>query len=361
LKLFEEIVKEQPGTSSCWEVYLKFLQENSMKDKLREVFQRALEACRDPNEIISKFIEWETRGEDLTSLIQCKVLCQKRKMRDVEVLTVKNEKFKMKSLEKNARFTAFIHNLPGNVKEYQLDEVLRQVVKVKAVRIVRDRKGNSRGIAYCDFESQEDLDYAVSSLNQRELCGNKVHVAVSRPPELEKNEEKTVFVNNLPFSCTEELLKTTFSPFVDVFQVRVIKNSEGRCKGYAYVVFSEKSSADLAIGRSDLSLEGRRVTVEKYQENKEQKFVLHVSNLPFDVTEKDLAQLFPTSASVSCPLDRNGKTRGFGFVEFSVESQANDVLEMSAPMLGGRYVVVKRSYKKAQEKKLDNKDFKKFL
>lgn len=361
LALFEEIVKEQSTSYTCWEVYLKFLESESNDALTREVYLRALDKCADAESIILKFNDWEQRCGDTQSVIQCKIKTQQRKMRDLEQITVKTEKFKMKSKEVKTRFTAFISNLPGSVKEYQLDEVLRQLVRVKAVRIVRDRKGNSRGIAYCDFESIEDLDYAVNNLNNAELFGNKVEVAVSKPPESEKNEERTVFVNNLPFTCSEINIRNALECFGKIQAVRVIKNAEGKCKGYAYVEFSEKDSVDIAVAQGSVEIDKRRVLIERYHEVKEQKFVLHVSNLPFDVTEKELLQAFPSAVSANCPVDRSGRTRGFGFVEFQTEADAQTVLEQPNPIMNGRHSVVKRSYKKPAEKKLNNSDFKKFL
>lgn len=360
-RVFEEIVKEQPSASRCWDVYLKFLMEHGLRDRIREVFVRAVESCKDFEGICERFLEWEMREGGIAEVVQCRKVCQMRKVKDLEAFSIKPEKFKMKAKEIKTRFTAFISNLPGNVKEHQLDEVLRHIVRVKAVRIVRDRKGNSRGIAYCDFESSEDLHYAITTLNQKELFGNKLEIAVSKPPEEEKNEEKTIFINNLAFTSTEDQIKSLFCKFGEIKAVRIIKNSEGKCKGYAYVEFNQKTSADLALSQSFMMIEGRNVIIEKYQETKEQKFVLHVSNLPFDVTEKELLALFPHALSANCPLDRNGKTRGFGFVEFPSEALANEVLESSGIMLNGRYVVVKRSFKKGVEKKLNNNDFKKFL
>jgi len=306
ISLFEEIVKEQSSSISCWEVYLKFLESENNLSLTRDVYVRALDKCSDSESIILKFTDWEQRNGDLQSLIQCKSNCQARKLRDLELLTPKVEKFKMKSKDVKTRFTAFISNLPGNVKEYQLDELLRQLVKVKAVRIVRDRKGNSRGIGYCDFESEEDLDYAVKNLNGTELFGNKVEVAVSKPPETNKSEDRTVFVNNLPFSCCENDLKLAFECFGQIQAIRVIKNLDGKCKGFAYVEFSDKDSAELAVKQESIEMDHRKVQIGQYQDAKEQKFVLHVSNLPFDVTEQELLQAFPTGISANCPVDRSG-------------------------------------------------------
>ncbi len=57
---------------------------------------------------------------------------------------------------------------------------------------------------------------------------------------------------------------------------------------------------------------------------------LFVGNLPFDVTESELRELFSpigTLSYVFLPLDREtGKKRGFAFVEFADEAKASEAL-----------------------------------
>lgn len=58
---------------------------------------------------------------------------------------------------------------------------------------------------------------------------------------------------------------------------------------------------------------------------------LYVGNLPYDVTNKDLEELFGqagTCESASVVTDRStGQSRGFGFVEMSSPEEAREAIE----------------------------------
>lgn len=58
---------------------------------------------------------------------------------------------------------------------------------------------------------------------------------------------------------------------------------------------------------------------------------LYVGNLPFSITEESLSNTFSeygTVESAKVIMDRNtGRSKGFGFVEMSTESEAQDAIK----------------------------------
>jgi RNA recognition motif-containing protein len=78
---------------------------------------------------------------------------------------------------------------------------------------------------------------------------------------------------------------------------------------------------------------------------------LYVGNLPFDTNEEDLRELFeqhgPT-ASVRVILDRDtGRSRGFAFVEFESDANAQSALQaLDGKDLGGRALRVNEAQDK---------------
>jgi RNA recognition motif-containing protein len=71
---------------------------------------------------------------------------------------------------------------------------------------------------------------------------------------------------------------------------------------------------------------------------------LYVGNLPYDVNDSKLNEMFtkfgtPDSAKVIVDRD-TGRSKGFGFVEFSNADHANQALSLNGTDLGGRPLTV---------------------
>ena len=81
---------------------------------------------------------------------------------------------------------------------------------------------------------------------------------------------------------------------------------------------------------------------------------LYVGNLPFTYTEQELSDLFSEYGTVSSAkliTDREtGRSRGFGFVEFENDAEAEAAIEgANGKDLGGRPLVVNEA--RPQEKR----------
>ena len=74
-----------------------------------------------------------------------------------------------------------------------------------------------------------------------------------------------LYVGNLPYSVTDEVLQETFSQFGNVASAKVIMDRDsGRSKGFGFVEMSTNEEAQSAIERLNGSeLNGRQVTVNE--------------------------------------------------------------------------------------------------
>jgi RNA recognition motif-containing protein len=79
---------------------------------------------------------------------------------------------------------------------------------------------------------------------------------------------------------------------------------------------------------------------------------LYVGNLPYEIGESELQQLFASAGSVeSATVMRDqatGRARGFGFVEMSTEEEAQHaVTALNGTQVGGRSLTVNEARPKA--------------
>lgn len=81
---------------------------------------------------------------------------------------------------------------------------------------------------------------------------------------------------------------------------------------------------------------------------------LYVGNLPYSVTQQELAELFQPYGTVERAeviTDRyTGRSRGFAFVEMSTEEEAQSAIEaMHGAKVGNREIVVNEARPRRQE------------
>ncbi|EPS36070.1 hypothetical protein H072_10458 [Dactylellina haptotyla CBS 200.50] len=72
-----------------------------------------------------------------------------------------------------------------------------------------------------------------------------------------------VYVGNLAWSVTDEILRTTFEQYGGVEQAIVMRDRDtGRSRGFGFVTFGAPEEADAAInGLNETELEGRHLKV----------------------------------------------------------------------------------------------------
>lgn len=76
---------------------------------------------------------------------------------------------------------------------------------------------------------------------------------------------KKLFVGNLPYSTTNEILGEFFAKFGEVVSAAVIMDrATGRSKGFGFVEMTNDEEADAAIAQAEnIELDGRKLTVSE--------------------------------------------------------------------------------------------------
>ncbi|KAL5336703.1 hypothetical protein BJX70DRAFT_371712 [Aspergillus crustosus] len=213
--------------------------------------------------------------------------------------------------------------------------------------------------------SQLDIDYwSLPDAAEKDMQGNKPRKGRTDSKRKGRNltePNQTIFVGNLFYDVTASDLKRQMSKYGVVQAVRVIYDTRGISKGFAYVQFDTIASAEAAINAMHLRVfEGRRVTVyyamtSLFPDGKQvtPTDTLYVGNMPFNVTDRDIQDLvWPLQNVIDArvSMDRNtGHFLGFVHIQFLNVASAMVAAEMlSNPEFHGRKLRVAYSNTKKE-------------
>ncbi|KAH1096448.1 hypothetical protein J1N35_013369 [Gossypium stocksii] len=166
----------------------------------------------------------------------------------------------------------YFGNLPYNVDSAQLAGIIQEYGSPELVEVLYNREtGKSRGFAFVTMSTIEDCNTIIQNLDGSEYLGRTLRVNFSdkpRPREpLYPETEYKLFVGNLSWSVTSEILTQAFQEYGNVVGARVLYDGEtGRSRGYGFVSYSTKSEMEAAIqSLNGVELEGRALRVSLAQ------------------------------------------------------------------------------------------------
>ncbi|CAR29275.1 hypothetical protein ZYGR_0Z01970 [Zygosaccharomyces rouxii] len=146
------------------------------------------------------------------------------------------------------------------------------------------KKIKNKGFCYVDFKTIEQMESAVklseSQLNGRNLLIKNSKNFEGRPDKddlvaASKNPpSRILFVGNLSFDTSDDLLRKHFQHCGDIIKVRMATfQDSGKCKGFAFVDFKEEQGATNALkDKSCRKIAGRSIRME-YGEDRSKRQV----------------------------------------------------------------------------------------
>ena len=184
-----------------------------------------------------------------------------------------------------------------------------------------------------------------------------------RDPALRKTGQGNIFIKNLDEAIDNKALHDTFAAFGNVLSCKVATDEQGRSKGYGFVHYETAEAADTAIKAvNSMLLNDKKVYVghhiskkerqSKIEEMRAQFTNIYVKNLDTEVTQEEFVALFEQHGAVTSAVvqvDEEGKSKGFGFVNFENHEQAQKAVDALHDFeLKGKKLFVARAQKKAE-------------
>ncbi|XP_011026320.1 PREDICTED: polyadenylate-binding protein 3 [Populus euphratica] len=257
----------------------------------------------------------------------------------------------------------YVGDLEHNVKEGQLFDLFSQVAPVVSTRVCRDQAGlTSLGYAYVNFSNPQDAAKAMEVLNFTPLNGKPIRIMFShRDPTTRRSGHANVFIKNLDTKIDNKALHETFASFGPVLSCKVAVDNNGQSKGYGFIQFENEEDAQSAINRlNGMLVNDREVYVgpfvrrlERIEANGSPKFTnVYVKNLSETTSDEDLKKIFSSYGAITSAIvmkDQNGKSRGFGFVNFqSPDSAAAAVEKLNGMTFSDKVWYVGRAQRKGE-------------
>ncbi|CAI9757913.1 unnamed protein product [Fraxinus pennsylvanica] len=235
----------------------------------------------------------------------------------------------------------YVGDLDFNVTDSQLYDLFNQVGQVVSVRVCRDLgTRRSLGYGYVNYNSPHDAARAIEVLNFTPLNNKSIRIMHShRDPSIRKSGTANIFIKNLDKSIDHKALHDTFSSFGNILSCKIATDPNGQSKGYGFVQFDNEESAKSAIDKlNGMLMNDKQVYVGHFLRKQERESVLnktkfnnvYVKNLAESTTDDDLKNIFGEHGTITSAVvmrDADGKSKGFGFVNFENADDAAKAVE----------------------------------
>ncbi|XP_050234323.1 uncharacterized protein LOC126682630 [Mercurialis annua] len=252
----------------------------------------------------------------------------------------------------------YVKNLDTSVDSAGLHRLFSKYGNVLSCKIVEEN-GKSKGFGFVQFDSEDSALTARTALHDTVLKEKKLYVS-----RFVRKTERTVatsceeikftnlYVKDLPDNMTPEAFQAMFSAFGEVTSAVIMKNHNGKSRGFGFVSFKSSEAAKKAVdtlngtqlgsrtlfvGRAQKKAERTKILQYQYRDKLMNNMKnleasnLYVNNLAACVDDKKLKEFFRIWGHIiSAKVMRydSGASRGFGFVRFSSPKEAMEALQM---------------------------------
>ena len=259
----------------------------------------------------------------------------------------------------------YVGELNPSVNEALLFEVFSPIGQVSSIRVCRDAVSKkSLGYAYVNFHKHSDGEKAIEELNYSPIDGRPCRIMWSqRDPSVRKSGDGNIFIKNLHPAIDNKALHDTFSAFGKILSCKVATDERGVSKCFGFVHYETAEAAKAAIENvNGMLLNDREVYVGKHvsKRDRESKFEemkanftnVYAKNIDLDLSEEDFKKLFEPFGKITSSYlekDYEGKSKGFGFVNFEDhEAAAKAIEELNDKEVNGQKIYVGRAQKKRE-------------
>jgi len=269
----------------------------------------------------------------------------------------------------------FVGNLSFKTKEAELADEFRTAGKVVTANIIT-RGYRSLGYGFVEFETIEDAQNALNTLNKKSINGREINVELATPreegaPRPPRQRRGSGIRGGRGGNSQRPEGGSVESPTNNGENRRGGYVGRGR-GGYNRRGGSYSPSADAHNSPSNENEQGQPPQNRTprggrgYRRNGPRNnnprsptqnanrvpstSTLFVANLPYALTDDELLNLLPKASKAYVAKNYNGRSKGFGFIEFAVEDDQKAALNAAEKLQAlGRDLIVKIALTEAKK------------
>jgi len=226
------------------------------------------------------------------------------------------------------RTKVFVGNLSFQTKEAELATEFGTAGKVISANIIT-RGPRSLGYGFVEMDSEADAENAVKLMNKKDINGRPINVEIAKPqdetkekqPRQPKAEGENDEARRRPRKKTIRKKEGEGADAAEGGEAEKGENEGKKEEG------EKRRRPRNRRSRRDSPGE-KRVTNE---EKEESKTTLFVANLPFSLDDEGFAKIVTELGlklkAAHVVKKRNGRSKGYGFIEFDAEEDQKKALE----------------------------------
>ena len=260
----------------------------------------------------------------------------------------------------------FIKNIPLSVKPREFYELFLQFGEIVSAKLMEDENGNHFGYGYIHYSEPTSAEKALNHCEKNKYFGETLDVKYFQKKTERHNPgimtgNKNVYVNNIPLNTKDNEIKDLFKKYGDITYMKLHEENE---RMFATISFQDEDSTTKAInGLNGTKFKDSELFVNNLMKKSDREKVisrdrersnymggmererftgknnLHIRNIPYDVNEEYLTEVFSKFGEVSSvkiqkytlvqakDTQEQTMSKGFGYVCFKNESDASTAKE----------------------------------
>ncbi|KAA1112945.1 Splicing factor [Puccinia graminis f. sp. tritici] len=255
--------------------------------------------------------------------------------------------------------TVLVAGLTPETSEAKISQLFRDCGRIREIAI--HKISSEDVVATVEFEDRASV-LPAQTKDKKLLDGVEVAVSLAW--------RSTLYVTNFPEDANDEWIRSKFSQFGSIFDVRWPSKRFKSTRRFCYIQFTSPASAEAALQLHNLEVSPKQkmsvlisdpTRKQTRSDNHANDKELYITCLSKYVQEDDLRKLFAQFGEIKgvrVVLDQAGHSKGFAFVEYQNEMSAKAALSMNNVELKKRRIGVTISSAKGLSLARKNTSFK---